>query len=40
MELVLPKKFLKKLKKFKGQDAPWEVKGHKGAWCPKGTAPF
>jgi hypothetical protein len=25
---------------FKGQGAPWEVKGHKGApWCQKGAAP-
>jgi hypothetical protein len=29
---------------FKGQGAPWEVKGHKGApwhsWWRQGTAPF
>jgi hypothetical protein len=26
---------------FKGQGAPWEVKGHKGTpWCQKGAAPF
>jgi hypothetical protein len=26
---------------FKGQGAPWEGKGHKGApWCQKGTASF
>jgi hypothetical protein len=26
---------------FKGQGAPWEVKGHKGApWWQKGAAPF
>jgi hypothetical protein len=28
-------------KKFEGQGAPWEVKGHKGApWWQKGAAPF
>jgi hypothetical protein len=27
--------------KFKGQGAPWEVKGHKDApWWQKGAAPF
>jgi hypothetical protein len=26
---------------FKGQGAPWELKGHKGApWWQKGAAPF